>query len=139
MIRDIDPYTCYKSHIVPEFRKSWDKKMTDVKIIEQNGEELKKYYIVKSTVPFIKDRDVVVREHHKENYPLPDHYTYAFTSCESDQYPETSNYIRASNHLTGYKFQPAPEVNGTWMEWVQNLDVNGDIPAIVFRKLGEKF
>ena len=118
LIKDIEPEIAFKCHIDPELRKSWDLKMSDLKIIEQNDKETIKYYVVKSNIPFVADRDVVVRQQEAINFPTEGTYSYAFTSTTHSQYPENQKYVRTSNHFTAYKFSPAPEVNGTWMEWI---------------------
>ena len=62
LIKDISPYVAFMGHMDPEFRKSWDTKMSDVQIIEQLADhDIVKYYIVKGSFFLIQDRDVVVR------------------------------------------------------------------------------
>ena len=134
----IHPEVAYKCLANSAIRKSWDLKMTDLRTLGREGNTETKYYVVKSNIPLVGDRDVVVKEEQVENYPGDGIYCLAFTSCEHPEMPVRPNYTRASNHFTGYKFSPAPEINGAWMEWIQNLDVNGEIPAFVFRMAGEK-
>mmetsp|Transcript_1832 Transcript_1832/g.3207 ORF Transcript_1832/g.3207 Transcript_1832/m.3207 type:complete len:213 (-) Transcript_1832:99-737(-) len=138
LIRNIDPIVAFKCLKDPDIRKSWDLKMADLKLIEEDDSEQKKYYVIKSNLPFVSDRDVVVRQQSRENFPKEGSYVYAFTSCDHSDYPESEDFIRTSNHFTGYKFSPAPEMKGTWMEWIQNIDVNGGIPGFVFKYAGEK-
>ena len=112
--------------------------MQEVKQIAENGNEVTQYYLVKSPMFFISTRDVVVRQQRMTDYPNAGEYMYAFSSCEHDQCPVVSNNIRSNNHLTGYKFVPAPEGNGVRMKWDQYIDVGGSIPEWIYKRSGQK-
>ena len=92
--------------------------MKDIKKIEENGNEEVLHYFVYSTMPFVSHRDVVIRKQALMNFPSDGSHVYAFESCNKEQCPIDENYIRSDNKLTGYTFKPAPEVNGTKMEWI---------------------
>ena len=62
LIKDIAPVVCYTCFEDSEIRQQWDEKVDQLKIIESNGNELIKHYIIKATFPLVVDRDVVIRE-----------------------------------------------------------------------------
>ena len=118
LIADVSPKTAFEVMSLADKRQKWDPRMQEVKQIAEEANELTQYYLVKSPMFFITTRDVVVRQQRMIDYPSSGEYMYAFSSCEHSECPVNQNYIRSQNHLTGYKFVPAPEVNGVRMEWV---------------------
>ena len=58
--------------------------MQEVKKVDQEENEVQQYYIVKSPVPFVSVRDVVVRPQLMTDYPNSGEYMFAFSSCEND-------------------------------------------------------
>ena len=135
---EVSPELAFQSLSDSELRRQWDHRMADVQTLAKEGDVETKCYVVKSTIPMVANRDVLVRQESARDPCGPGTFAYAFSSCEHEGWEPKPGHVVASNHFTGYKFSPAPEVNGTWMEWIQNLDVNGSIPAFVFRYAGEQ-
>ena len=136
-IKDVSPQVAYETMSDSDKRQSWDPRMQQVKKVSQTDNEVTQYYVVRSSVPFIATRDVVVRQQLMPNYPSEGEFAYAFSSTEDlEQCPLVPRFVRSENHLTGYRFKPCPEVNGTSMEWVQNIDVKGSIPEWIYRRSG---
>ena len=46
--------------------------------------------------------------------------------------------VRADIKFQGFKFCPAPEVNGVMIDWMQNVDTFGGIPRVIFRMAANK-
>ena len=60
-IKDVSPQVAYETMSDSDKRQSWDPRMQQVKKVSQTDNEVTQYYVVRSSVPFIATRDVVVR------------------------------------------------------------------------------
>eukprot|EP00356_Strombidium_inclinatum_P017285 CAMPEP_0170491642 /NCGR_PEP_ID=MMETSP0208-20121228/11171_1 /TAXON_ID=197538 /ORGANISM="Strombidium inclinatum, Strain S3" /LENGTH=229 /DNA_ID=CAMNT_0010767249 /DNA_START=14 /DNA_END=703 /DNA_ORIENTATION=+ len=130
---NVEPEVAFSCFSQSDKRKNWDTRMRDYVTLEDRGVDLIKYFIVKSNVMLVQDRDVLIRQQVRENYPEPGQFILANVSTEHDTQPVVPAYIRSTIKIQGYKFVPAPDVKGVTIEWVQDLDVHGAMPACIFR------
>ena len=117
----VHPETAFEVISKTENRLKWDTRIDKLtKLDEQGNEVIQHYTMASGRLPFVAQRDVLVRQQLLSHYPEAQSFCYTFTSITDDRCPEDpeGNIVRAKNHLTGYKFTYVPELNGTRMEWI---------------------
>lgn len=128
LVKNATPEQLYKMFVETTTRLSWDSRMEHMEEVPVDGlasNEFVQYFIVaQSNLWFISKRDCLVKVQKRPNYPQQGEYTYAFTHHKDGKFPENANdMLRTDVKMTGYHFKPAPDGQGTIVEWFQNIDV----------------
>ena len=83
---------------IPEKRLKWDKSIKDYKIVERHNEEVYiLYYLCKSPMLFVSERDVVDKRY---DFYVNDIYYDFSSSTKNDIYPVEDDIVRITDHCS---------------------------------------
>ena len=120
-----------------EIRKKWDNVFSELKVINNNGENGAEilYMIIKSPVFFISDRDFIQQRKVWKNFPTDKSHMLHFISVETPECPVTKKYVRAETIISGYYIQDDPDKPGhSILGILSQTDIKGSIPIYLVNK-----
>ena len=94
---------------------------------------------MKVNIPFFAQRDQLVRQHLRKNYPEEGSHLSVSMSEEHPDYPEGyEGCCRTQATMIGYLFAPEPSINGTKITWIYINDLKGSLPGMMVQMLANK-
>lgn len=120
-----------------EVRKKWDAVFSELKVVNNNGENGAEilYMIIKSPVFFISDRDFIQQRKVWKTFPSEKSHMLHFISIDTPECPITKKYVRAETVISGYYMQDDPDEPGhSILGILSQTDIKGNIPVYLVNK-----
>ena len=131
MFPNVPPDVAYEIFADLRIRKKWDHRLAQYHLLEVTNDYQVHYNkLMKIPIPFLNQRDRVVKQHLHKYFPKNGTHISVHRSCTHPDFPE--NYdgcIRTDTQMVGYLFDPMPEINGTKMHWIYIDNLKGSIPG----------
>ena len=94
---------------------------------------------MKVKIPFFSQRDQVVRQYLRKDYPVKGTHISVAKSVQHPSYPDGHDgCCRTNATMIGYIWSPEPKINGTRMIWVYINDLKGSLPGMLVQMLANK-
>ena len=121
-------------------RKKWDHRLERYDVIEKTDDYILQYNkLMKVNIPFFAQRDQLVKQFLKKDYPETGTHISVAMSVEHPNYPDGfEGCCRTHATMIGYLFTPYPENNGCKVEWVYINDLKGSLPGMMVQMLANK-
>ena len=90
-------------------------------------------------IPFFAQRDQVVKQYLRMNYPVEGTHISVSKSVNHTSYPEGhEGCLRTHATMIGYIWSPNPKINGTDMTLIYINDLKGSLPVKLVRIMANK-
>lgn len=122
--KDVPPDVAYRCLTDVRVRRKWDHRIESYEEVDRRQHSVIMYNkLMQLQLPFFAQRDRVIRQWSKKNYPRRGEHISVAKSVTHPDYPEGKDgCVRVNDKLIGYLFAAEPTINGTKLTWIYVSD-----------------